>query len=265
MWMAVVPGSRSNLAAKELSEVLLRHCRTSLERCLETGVLREAKQLIWDSESAYRLAQWKGDSVLLLEVRIFEERLDDVIKCKCDEAFSKVHPQEQELNCLSKAAVKNFKKDVKRAFKKKSQLSRERLTSMLDDVMAEFSQKASPYLCSLRTNVGMCLSWELRTSAAKLLLAGDHIIISCDLPLEYHGRRVSWASTRMTNEWEWALLPTPIQRSFAHRQPPTLAQARTDGVRASPRPPPPPSHGLLLCWLRWETLFDRSDRLFISN
>ena len=42
-----------------------------------------------------------------------EERLDDVIKCKCDEAFSKVHPQEQELNCLSKAAVKNFKKDVK--------------------------------------------------------------------------------------------------------------------------------------------------------
>ena len=109
-----------------------------------------------------------------------EERLDDVIKCKCDEAFSKVHPQEQELNCLSKAAVKNFKKDVKRAFKKKSQLSRERLTSMLDDVMAEFSQKASPYLCSLRTNVGMCLSWELRTSAAKLLLASDHIIISCD-------------------------------------------------------------------------------------
>ena len=178
--MAVVPGSRSNLAAKELSEVLLRHCRTSLERCLETGVLREAKQLIWDSESAYRLAQWKGDSVLLLEVRIFEERLDDVIKCKCDEAFSKVHPQEQELNCLSKAAVKNFKKDVKRAFKKKSQLSHERLTSMLDDVMAEFSQKASPYLCSLRTNVGMCLSWELRTSAAKLLLASDHIIISCD-------------------------------------------------------------------------------------
>ena len=25
----------------------------------------------------------------------------------------------------------------------------------------------------------------------------------------------------MTNEWEWALLPTLIQRSFAHRQPPT--------------------------------------------
>ena len=58
-----------------------------------------------------------------------EERLDDVIKCKCDEAFSKVHPQEQELNCLSKAAVKNFKKDVKRAFKKKSQLSRDAGTS----------------------------------------------------------------------------------------------------------------------------------------